>query len=185
MKDKKGSSSGSKGKTVSLSLNAQQIRGKNPVLLFTASQIDEVLAEAEIQRVPFTADHFIGLCAWREQVLPVIDLVYFFGLTPAETEEDGRYVVVRTVDNTLLSTKKKSKIYRSNKIILRCVLKVSDQIISGDIPSEYEPLMPKETGFTPFFIKGLFQSKKELFLLPDLAKIIHSDLVENNKQDKV
>ncbi|MCI5191196.1 MAG: hypothetical protein D3905_15710, partial [Candidatus Electrothrix sp. AS4_5] len=63
--------------TVSLSLPAEQIQGKSPVLLLTASQIDEVLADAEIQMLPFAAEYLLGLCAWRENVLPIIDLVSF------------------------------------------------------------------------------------------------------------
>ncbi len=181
MTDKKKSSFGSKAKTVSLSINAEQVQGKKPVLLFTASQIDEVLAEAEIQKIPFAQNHFIGLCAWREQVLPIIDLVLFFGLTPSRKDKDGRYVVVRTVNNTSFGTNKNKKKYRSNKMILRCVLKVSDQIISGDIPSECKAIIPKKAGFAPVFMKGLFQGEKELFLLPDLATIIHSNIVEHNE----
>ncbi|MCI5227159.1 MAG: hypothetical protein D3918_11025, partial [Candidatus Electrothrix sp. AX2] len=56
---------------------AEQIQGKSPVLLLTASQIDEVLADAEIQMLPFAAEYLLGLCAWRENVLPIIDLVSF------------------------------------------------------------------------------------------------------------
>ena len=44
-----------KTKTVSVQLETHQIQGREPVLLFTASQIDEVLAEAEIQAVPFAS----------------------------------------------------------------------------------------------------------------------------------
>jgi chemotaxis signal transduction protein len=182
MTDKKKKPFGSKAKTVSLSLNAEQVQGKNPVLLFTASQIDEVLMEAEIQKMPFAANHLIGLCAWREQVLPIIDLVLFFGLIPLQKDENSRYVVVRTVDNTLFRTKNKKQ--RSNRMLLRCILKVSDQIINGNIPSECTAVFPKQAGFTPVFIKGLFQGEKELFLLPDLATIIHSDTVENNQKYK-
>ena len=179
MTDKKKKSSQAKAQTVSLSLDAEQIQGKNPILLFTASQIDEVLAEAEIQTLPFAAEHLIGLCAWREQVLPIINLVSFFGLIPSQHEEDGRYVVVRTVDNTSFGTKKE---HRSGKAILRCILKVSDQIISGNLPTECKALLPQQAGFAPVFMKGLFQGEKELFLLPDLATIIHSNSVETTEK---
>lgn len=153
-------------KTVSLSLNAEQIQGKSPVLLFTASQIDEVLADAEIQVLPFAAKYLLGLCAWREQVLPIIDLVSFFGMIPTQKKEDGRYVVVRTVD------KNKKKDIR---MILRCVLKVSDHIISGESPTDCKAVLPKQAGFSPVFVKGLFQREKELLILPDIAAIVHSN----------
>ncbi len=179
MTDKKKKSFHAKAQTVSLSLDAEQIQGRNPVLLFTASQIDEILAEAEIQTLPFAAEYLIGLCAWREQVLPVIDLVSFFGLISSQHEETGRYVVVRTVDKASLDNEKK---HRSDKAILRCILKVSDQIISGNLPTECKALPPKQAGFTPVFMKGLFQNEKELFLLPDIATIIHSNSINTTEE---
>ncbi|CAK8710521.1 Chemotaxis signal transduction protein [Candidatus Electrothrix gigas] len=155
--------------TVSLSLPAEQIQGKSPVLLLTASQIDEVLADVEIQMLPFAAEYLLGLCAWRENVLPIIDLVSFFGMIPTQKKEDARYVVVRTVD--------KNK--KDVRMILRCVLKVSDHIISGESPTDCKAVLPKQAGlqagFAPIFVRGLFQREKELFILPDIAAILHSN----------
>ncbi|MGB5685037.1 MAG: chemotaxis protein CheW [Candidatus Electrothrix sp.] len=172
---KKKKSAKATAKTVSVSLDADEILERRPVLLFTAGQIDEVLAEAEIQTLPFASDYLLGLCAWRKQVLPIIDLVRFFGLHSSGKEaekEEGRYLVVRTVDT--VSPENESNL-PSAKMILRCVLKVSDQIISGDVPTEYEAVYPKQAGFIPFFVRGLFRGEKELFILPDIAAIIHSN----------
>ncbi|MCI5123986.1 MAG: hypothetical protein D3925_05805 [Candidatus Electrothrix sp. AR5] len=169
---KKKNSAKVKAKTVSVSLDTDDILERRPVLLFTAGQIDEVLAEAEIQTLPFAPEYLLGLCAWREQVLPIIDLVRFFGLRSSGKEEEGRYLVVRTVDT--VSSENNGNI-SSEKMIRRCVLKVSDQIISGDIPTNSEAVYPKQAGFVPVFVRGLFRGEKELFILPDIAAIIHSD----------
>ena len=172
---KKKSVASAKAKTVSVHLDADEIQGRRPVLLFTASQIDEVLVEVTIQALPFASDYFLGLCAWREQALPIIDLVRFFGLSSSGKEEVGRYVVVRTVDTNLPDNNKK---LHPDKVILRCVLKVSDQIISGDIPTDCEALYPKQAGLPSVFIRGLFRGEKEVFILPDIAAIIHSNSVD-------
>ena len=178
---KKKNSAQVKAKTVAVSLDADDILERRPVLLFTAGQIDEVLAEAEIQMLPFASDYLLGLCAWREQVLPTIDLVRFFGLPSSEKKaekEEGRYLVVRTVDTVeTVSTENESNL-PSAKMILRCVLKVSDQIISGDVPVHSEAVYPKQAGFVPGFVRGLFRGEKELFILPDIAAIIHSDSLD-------
>jgi chemotaxis signal transduction protein len=171
---KKKSFAGAKKKTVSAYLETDEIQGRKPVLLFTASQIDEVLAEAKIQTLPFASEYLLGLCAWREQALPIIDLVRFFGLSSSKKEGDGRYLVVRTVDTISPGD---NEDFRSEKVILRCVLKVSDQIISGDIPTNCEALYPKKAGFAPIFVRGLFRGEKEVFILPDIAAIIHSNSV--------
>jgi chemotaxis signal transduction protein len=175
---KKKSSANAKAKTVSVSLDSDEIQGRRPVLLFTAGQIDEVLAEAEIQALPFASDYFLGLCAWREQALPIIDLVRFFGLSSSGKEGEGRYVVVRTVDTI---SPQNDKNIPSEKVFLRCVLKVSDQIISGDLPTDCEAVSPKQAGFIPVFIRGLFQGEKELFILPDIAAIIHSNTLSGSE----
>ncbi len=169
---KKKSFARAKAKTVSVYLEADKIQGKKPVLLFTASQIDEVLAEAKIQMLPFAPEYLLGLCAWQEQALPIIDLVRFFGLSSSEKEEAGRYVVVRTVDTV---SPKNDENFRLEKVIQRCVLKVSDQIISGDIPTNCKALYPKQAGFSPIFVRGLFRGEKEVFILPDIAAIIRSN----------
>ncbi|MCI5208386.1 MAG: hypothetical protein D3910_06240 [Candidatus Electrothrix sp. ATG2] len=161
-----------KTKTVSVQLETHQIQGREPVLLFTASQIDEVLAEAEIQAVPFASDYFVGLCAWREQVLPVIDLVRFFELSALEKENKERYLVVRFVDNVVPEQDEK---LHSAKRLQRCILKVSDQIVRGDIPMQCEVVAPKQAGLPPTFVRGIFQGDKDVFILPDLAAILQAN----------
>ncbi|MCI5227480.1 MAG: hypothetical protein D3918_12680 [Candidatus Electrothrix sp. AX2] len=90
-------------------------------------------------------------------------------MIPTQKKEDGRYVVVRTVD--------KNK--KDVRMILRCVLKVSDHIISGESPTDCKAVLPKQAGlqagFAPIFVRGLFQREKELFILPDIAAILHSN----------
>ncbi|WP_339137742.1 MAG: chemotaxis protein CheW [Candidatus Electrothrix sp. GW3-4] len=169
---KKKKAVGLKAKTVSVYLEAESIQGRKPVLLFTASQVDEVLAEAHIQPLPFASEYLVGLCAWREQVLPTIDLVRFFGLSSSQNEEGGRYLVVRAVKTH--ASDQKENIHPA-KTMLRCVLKVSDQIISGNIPEGCQAVVPKEQGFASAFVRGLFQGEKELFILPDITAIIHSN----------
>jgi chemotaxis signal transduction protein len=162
-----------KAKTVSVSLDADEILERRPVLLFTAGQIDEVLSEVKIQALPFASEYLLGLCAWREQVLPTIDLVRFFGLhSSGKEEEEGRYLVVRTVDTMSHGN---DKDLPAEKVLLRCVFKVSDQIISGDIPTDCEAVYPKQVGFAPIFVRGLFRGEKEVFILPDIAAIIRSN----------
>ncbi|CAK8712342.1 Chemotaxis signal transduction protein [Candidatus Electrothrix laxa] len=169
---KKKRPTGAKAKTVSVYLDSDEIQGRKPALLFTAGQIDEVLAEAEIQELPFASEYLLGLCAWREQVLPIIDLVRFFGLGSSGKKEEERYLVVRTVDTV---SPENDKNLPSEKVILRCILKVSDQIISGDIPTDCEAVYPKQVGFAPIFVRGLFRGEKEVFILPDIAAIIRSN----------
>ena len=175
---KKKRSVGATAKAVSVYLDAEEIQERKPVLLFTAGQIDEVLADIEAQSLPFAPNYLQGLCAWRNQALPIIDPVRFFGLTSPRKETAGRYIVVRTVStvNTpeVLSAETGGNASSAQKI-LRCVLKVSDQIISGEIAEKCDAVVPKQFGFSSVFVRGLFQSKGEVFILPDLTSILYAE----------
>jgi chemotaxis signal transduction protein len=172
---------------VSVYLDAEEIQGRKPVLLFTAGQIDEVLADTQVHPLPFASEYLLGLCAWRNQALPIIDPVRFFGLTSSGKEAAGRYVVVRMVSTiSMINTpdalsadterNAASNAASAQKCqLLRCVLKVSDRIISGKVAAQCEAVVPKQLGFASVFVRGLFQSKRELFILPDLTGILHSD----------
>lgn len=167
----------SMAKIVSIYMDTEEIQGKKPVLLFTASQIDEVLAEAKVQALPFVSEYFLGLCAWREQVLPIIALDRFFRLSSQGKDNEGRYVVVRAVDTR--STGNGSQGDAAQKRILRCVLKVPDQIMSGEPSAQYEAIHPEQAGLPALFVRGLFLGETELFILPDLVNIIHSNSLHN------
>lgn len=170
-------------KTVSMSMDTEEIRGKKPVLLFTAGQIDEVLAEIKIQALPFAPEYFLGLCAWREQVLPIIAPDRFFGLSPQgqDGQDSGRYVVVRTVDTKMTDDDSGRG---AEKRILRCVLKVSERIVSGEASAQCETVHPERVGLPSVFIRGLFFGETELFILPDLTAIIRSNSLHDVKKQK-
>ncbi|MCI5119861.1 MAG: hypothetical protein D3908_01450, partial [Candidatus Electrothrix sp. AUS4] len=170
---------GSTAKTVSIYMDTGEIQGKKPVLLFTASQIDEVLAEAKVQALPFVSEYFLGLCAWREQVLPVIALDRFFGLSSQRQDSEGRYVVVRAVDTRSTGDGSQGDAIQR---ILRCVLNVPDHIMSGEISAQQEAIRPEQAGLPALFVRGLFVGERELFILPDLVNIIHSNSLHNVKK---
>lgn len=182
---KKKSSAGASAKTVAavaVYLDAEEIQERKPVLLFTAGQIDEVLADTQVHPLPFASQYLLGLCAWRNQALPIIDPVRCFGLTSPEKKAAERYMVVRTVNapDPLSADTEENVASAQDCQLLRCVLKVSDQIISSEVAAQCEAVVPKQFGFAPVFVRGLFQSKKELFILPDLTTILRSDSARKN-----
>ncbi|XOF34379.1 MAG: chemotaxis protein CheW [Candidatus Electrothrix sp. YB6] len=159
-------------KTVSVHLAARRVHGRLPVLLFTAGQVDEILADVEVQPIPFAADHMPGLCAWRNQVLPVIDAVRLFGLQPLSGEGRTRYLVVRTA---VPAAEQNSGAEKERKEILRCVLRISDQIGGGNSPPDCIAVSPQSTGIRSVFVRGLFQREDELFIVPDLVSVLREN----------
>jgi chemotaxis signal transduction protein len=164
-------------KTVSVHLAAEKILDRKAVLIFTASQVEEVLREITVQPLPFASDYLLGLCSWRDRVLPVIDIVRGYGL---QAVSDGggkmRYLVVRTVASGERTQDNPENKYER---ILRCVLKVSDQIITGNIPDDCVAVSAEFSGLDPAFAdvlaKGVFEREGELMIVPDLLPFIYAD----------
>ena len=148
-------------RTVLVALPGAQLLEKEPVFLFAARQIEEVLPEVKAQPLPFAPDWLSGLCAWRRQVLPVIDMASLYDLTYAADRHF--YMVVRVI---LAAASKDAA--QEDKLLLRCVLKVSDRISAGEASADCQPVAAERTGMNPAMIKGIFTHENRLLILPDL-----------------
>lgn len=150
---------GSALKTVTIRMAETRLLGREPVLLLTARQVEEVLAEAGLQPLPFAPAWLPGLCAWRRQALPVVDLARLYGLEPG----GGRllHLVVRTA----------AIMADGQKGLLRCVLRVSGRIAAGEVPPRSTPAAAYQAGLDPVLVKGLFEHEDQLLIVPDLAAV--------------
>lgn len=139
-------------KTVTARLTGAEVQGREPALLFTARQVEEVLREAEVRPLPFAPDWLLGLCAWRRQALPVIDPARLHGIrfSPARS----LYMVVRVAEE--------------GGGLLRCVLKVADRIAARDLPRQAAAADTAADDLNPALLKGLFVHEEVLLLVPDL-----------------
>jgi hypothetical protein len=57
---------------------------------------------------------------------------------------------------------------QEDKLLLRCVLKVSDRISAGEASADCQPAAAEQTGMNPALIKGIFTHENRLLILPDL-----------------
>ncbi len=141
-------------KVVTIPMGRTQTLDKDIVLLMPARQVEEVLHNALLQPVPFGPDWFLGLCHWREQVLPVFNLSRHYGLAE-DSDSAGLYLVVRVS-------------VPENTGLLHCVLKVSKQMSIGDIPLQAVPAAP-QPGLDAL---GIFEQEDRLLLVPHLASLV-------------
>lgn len=148
-------------KTVAARLTGAEVLGKEPVLLFAARQIEEVLPEAEVRPLPFAPDWLLGLCVWRRQVLPVIDPAQLHGIR--FTHARSLYLVVRVAEE--------------GGGLLRCVLKVSDRIAARDLPRQVAAVDAVDSGLNSALLKGLFAHEEVLLLVPDLLPALRPPAV--------
>jgi chemotaxis signal transduction protein len=173
--EKKGASA-SAVQAVTVHLAAEKILDREPVLLFTASQVEEVLPDITVQPLPFSADHLLGLCAWRDQILPVIDVAQLYGLQTTRSDGGMRYLVVRSVGAAVTENNEAGKTE-----IFRCALKVSDQIVTGDLPAGCIGVDAEGTDFAPALVRGIFEREGELIIVPDLLLVICSDTLSQGE----
>lgn len=137
---------------------ANGAQAKEPALLFTARQVEEVLPEVRVQPLPFAPNWLLGLCAWRQQSLPVIDAVKLYELDCAL--ERVLHVVVRTVVPERGDGRPRQ--------MLRCLLRVPGHIAASNLPAQCVPASAEESGFAPALVKGVFAYENGLLIVPDL-----------------
>jgi len=150
-------------KVVMVRVCSEKNQGKSIHLLFSTNQVEEVLQDIDKRPVPFGPDYLLGLCLWRWQILPVIDIEKQFGLHSDSTDNNDRYVVVRAAVPDSLG-----------KIIMRCALKVSDQITTAETPESCTPVTADPIRVEPSFIKGIFECEDDILIVPDLISIFRS-----------
>lgn len=63
---------------------------------FHLSDLVEIIGDAEVTPIPFTADHVAGVINHRGSVVPVVDLKKVFGLTGRYRRGGGRIVLVQS-----------------------------------------------------------------------------------------
>lgn len=141
-------------KVVRLPLGQDKLLDKQVVLLMPARQVEEVLHNALVQPLPFGPDWLLGLCLWREQALPVFDLSRHYGLLEDDATANPLYLVVRVLT--------------SEQELLRCVLRVTHQISTGDIPPQASPAAP-QAGLN---VLGMFTQEDKILLVPHLAPLV-------------
>ncbi len=152
-------------KVVAVQVGRKTIDGKPLFFLFTARQIEEVLADVHLTPAPFAPAFLSGVCSWRGHVAPVIDIEQRFGFTGSSTGSRDRFIVVRAGAPGEAEGEK----------MLRCVLRVTDQIQTLDATAASAPISADRLGVESSLIMGAFQQEEDFFIVPDLAAILGAE----------
>jgi chemotaxis signal transduction protein len=137
--------------------------GKKPVLLFSTTQIEEILHNVNIQPVPFAPDYLLGVCLWRKQIIPVVDAFKRYGMQRSKQSDGECYIVVKVVGKI-----------QGAKQLLQGMLKISKQIITTKMPATCSPTAIKSSDIDKTFVKGAFEYQDDLMIVPDLTSIFCS-----------
>lgn len=156
-------------KIVTVRIPGATMRGQEPCFLFTASQVEEVLRKAKIQPLPFAEEWLLGLCAWRHLLLPVVHTTRLYGINSSidtDETETARYIIIRFMK--VDEEKKEKKMFR-------CILKVPDQIASGEIPEKCVSVTADQAGISASLVRGIFEYENGLMIIPDLVPVTCPD----------
>ncbi len=141
----------------------KKISGKKPALLFSTTQVEEIMPAIDISAIPFAPDHLLGVCLWRKQILPVVDTCMLYGFKTPIIPDDECYVVVKTAGEI-----------EGKKQLLQGVLRISKQIVTKEIPPSCSPADIQSLAIDKDIIKGVFEYQDDLMIVPDLASIFCS-----------
>ncbi len=138
---------------------------KDIFFLFTVSQVEEVLSEITVRAIPFAPDFVEGMCSWRGQIVPVVDIEKRFGFSGREHSSSDRYLVVRTgiSDST------------SDTQLLHGVFRVSGEVKVIGAGAESSIVSPGKIGIEPSLARGTFQQKGNFLIVPDVALILQNE----------
>ena len=140
----------------------EKSQDRNIYFLLSATQVEEVIDNRPVCRVPFSHPYTEGIATWREQLLPVINLEKCIGL---ESNTVGkRMLVVRTGD---------SRNVRPDG--LKGILRISVGIRNVTIPLPCTTVQPDDRIKNIYMIKGMFEWEDGLLIIPDIQKIINGN----------
>ena len=145
-------------KAVAVRVGRKKVDGNFLFFLFTARQVEEVLADISLNPLPFAPDFLSGICNWRGHVAPVVDLEQRFGFVQKDKTSKGRHLVIR------MGT--------TEREMLRCVVRVTNQIHTLDVSASSVPVSADQIGVDPSLVMGAFREKEDFYIVPDLIAIL-------------
>ncbi len=149
------------GKIVAVKIGHNE-HDKELFFLFTANQVEDVLAFVSLQAIPF-APHFL-LCVffWRNFILPVLDLKQRCTNEQTADLEKPRYLVVRTG----------TSVGQGPAGLLRCVVRVPADVSTMEVPLNSVTCTDAEQHFDQHLIRGAYKTDDQIYFFPDLLTIL-------------
>ena len=74
-----------------------KISGRQIYFLFSLRQVEDILMDASVLRVPFSPSYVDGVAEWRNGILPVVYLETFLGPQYSTSRKNQRLMVVRAL----------------------------------------------------------------------------------------
>jgi len=136
-----------------------KISGRKVFFLFSLRQVEDILMDASVLRVPFSPPHVDGVAQWRNCIMPVVSLEAFWEPRPLTSRKNQRLMVIRTS--------------HSNETSLsphRMMLRMTPPVRMLALPIESAPVSPSWID-DKIQTKGVYEWEHGILVVADIDKI--------------
>jgi chemotaxis signal transduction protein len=148
------------------------VGGRQLGFLFSVRQVVDVLKQVDIQPHPFDRRYAQGVTEWRGRVIPVLCLEHCLGLQTMKNGMPMRNIVVRGVQ--LNDSDEAQDLY--------AVCQVGTAARQYRLPLACRPVTPPEELPGLKFLRGLYATDENLFLVLDLEKLLDAIYTVSHKE---
>ncbi len=127
--------------------------------LFSLAQVEDILKDAPVCRVPFSPSHIEGITNWRDRVIPVITLEKCLGLEP-DRDDSGRLILVKTGGPDEPEGGK------------RAMLRVSPSIRMMSLPIQSAPLTSVNWIPKRYLVRGIYRWDQGFLVIVHMERIL-------------
>ncbi len=129
--------------------------------LFSLAQVEDILKDTHVFRVPFSPDHIEGVANWRDRVIPVIALEKCLGLEPDQTGDSGRLIMVKSGGPEPDEGK-------------RVMLRVSELVQMMSLPIPSAPLTSVNWIPKRYLVRGIYRWEKGFIVIVHMERILRA-----------
>ena len=147
-------------------------KGRRIFFLLSARQVVEVSENLPVQPIPLAPLHAEGIVYWQQHVLPVMSLEKCLGLADQPAASTAKMLVVRARNKQKMDAGQLNGIFRIGPNIRHIFL-----------PAECLPVNAAE--WAPEFsrLRGAYQWRNDILLVPDIEKILNGEINMDSAAD--
>ena len=125
------------------------------------NQMKEVIRPLSITRVPNSPDFIVGVINLRGEIVTVLDIRHFFGLSDVEKAKDAR-IMITTITGSCVGV-------MIDK--MGAIIEIEEEVI--------QPPLATFNGKLAEYTKGEVQLGSDILVLLDLKKVLNNEVISN------
>ena len=137
-----------------------RISGRQIYFLFSIRQVEDILMDAPVLRVPFSPSYVDGVAEWRNCIVPVVYLETFWGPKHSTSRKNQRLMVVRALQSNGPSS-------GADRVMLR----ITPPVRMLTLPIECTPVFCSSISDI-IYTKGVYDWENGILVVADIERIL-------------